>query len=105
VLFCLASRNEFWLKKSHSDYCRIDGSSAHEDRLSAIDDYNRPDSDKFVFLLTTRAGGLGINLTSADVVVLFDSDWFVLQWVRFGQRDADLGVMCAIPPRLKEPAG
>ncbi|KAK4997617.1 chromatin remodeling complex Adenosinetriphosphatase, partial [Elasticomyces elasticus] len=56
-------------------YCRIDGSTAHEDRIAAIDDYNRPGSEKFVFLLTTRAGGLGINLTSADIVVLFDSDW------------------------------
>ena len=56
-------------------YCRIDGSTAHEDRIAAIDDYNRPESDKFVFLLTTRAGGLGINLTSADIVVLYDSDW------------------------------
>jgi SWI/SNF-related matrix-associated actin-dependent regulator of chromatin subfamily A member 5 len=56
-------------------YCRIDGSSAHEDRIAAIDDYNRPGSEKFIFLLTTRAGGLGINLTTADVVVLFDSDW------------------------------
>lgn len=56
-------------------YCRIDGSSMHEDRIAAIDEYNRPGSDKFVFLLTTRAGGLGINLTSADVVILFDSDW------------------------------
>lgn len=56
-------------------YCRIDGSTAHEDRIAAIDDYNRPDSEKFIFLLTTRAGGLGINLTSADIVVLYDSDW------------------------------
>ena len=56
-------------------YCRIDGSSAHEDRISAIDEYNKPGSEKFAFLLTTRAGGLGINLTTADVVVLFDSDW------------------------------
>lgn len=56
-------------------YCRIDGSTPHEERIAAIDDYNRPDSDKFIFLLTTRAGGLGINLTSADIVVLFDSDW------------------------------
>ena len=57
------------------NYCRIDGTTAHEDRIAAIDDYNKPDSDKFVFLLTTRAGGLGINLTSADIVVLYDSDW------------------------------
>ncbi|EAS35192.3 chromatin remodelling complex ATPase chain ISW1 [Coccidioides immitis RS] len=56
-------------------YCRIDGSTAHEDRIAAIDDYNRPESDKFIFLLTTRAGGLGINLTSADIVILYDSDW------------------------------
>ncbi|KAG0681535.1 hypothetical protein C6P40_004688 [Pichia californica] len=56
-------------------YCRIDGSTDHEDRINAIDDFNAPDSDKFIFLLTTRAGGLGINLTTADTVVLFDSDW------------------------------
>ena len=43
--------------------------------LLAIDEYNREGSEKFIFLLTTRAGGLGINLTSADVVVLYDSDW------------------------------
>lgn len=58
-----------------SEYCRIDGSTSHEDRIAGIDEYNRPGSEKFIFLLTTRAGGLGINLTSADVVVLYDSDW------------------------------
>ena len=56
-------------------YCRIDGSTAHEDRITAIDEYNREGSEKFIFLLTTRAGGLGINLTTADIVVLYDSDW------------------------------
>ncbi|KAK6459655.1 chromatin remodelling complex ATPase chain ISW1 [Scheffersomyces xylosifermentans] len=56
-------------------YCRIDGSTSHEDRIDAIDQYNAPDSERFIFLLTTRAGGLGINLTSADIVVLYDSDW------------------------------
>ncbi len=56
-------------------YCRIDGSTAHEDRIAGIDEYNKPGSEKFIFLLTTRAGGLGINLTSADIVILFDSDW------------------------------
>ncbi|VDB85302.1 unnamed protein product [Peniophora sp. CBMAI 1063] len=56
-------------------YCRIDGGTAHEDRIAAIDEYNKPDSEKFIFLLTTRAGGLGINLTTADIVVLYDSDW------------------------------
>ncbi|OTA70587.1 hypothetical protein K449DRAFT_361782 [Hypoxylon sp. EC38] len=56
-------------------YCRIDGTTQHENRIEAIDEYNKPDSDKFLFLLTTRAGGLGINLTSADIVILYDSDW------------------------------
>ncbi len=44
--------------------------------MLAIDDYNKPGSEKFIFLLTTRAGGLGINLTTADIVVLYDSDWY-----------------------------
>ena len=56
-------------------YCRIDGQTDHSDRVNSIDEYNKPGSEKFVFLLTTRAGGLGINLTSADIVILFDSDW------------------------------
>jgi SWI/SNF-related matrix-associated actin-dependent regulator of chromatin subfamily A member 5 len=56
-------------------YCRIDGQTPHEERIAAIDEYNRPGSDKFIFLLTTRAGGLGINLATADIVVLYDSDW------------------------------
>ncbi|CAH7684062.1 SNF2 family N-terminal domain-domain-containing protein [Phakopsora pachyrhizi] len=43
------------------EYCRIDGSTAHEERVGAIDEYNKE--------------GLGINLTTADIVVLFDSDW------------------------------
>lgn len=56
-------------------YCRIDGNTTYEDREERIDSYNKPDSEKFLFLLSTRAGGLGINLQTADVVILFDSDW------------------------------
>lgn len=56
-------------------YCRIDGQTAHEDRIGAIEEYNKPDSEKFIFLLTTRAGGLGINLATADIVIIYDSDW------------------------------
>jgi len=56
-------------------YCRIDGSTDSVDRENYIDVYNKPDSEYFAFLLTTRAGGLGITLNTADVVILFDSDW------------------------------
>ncbi|XP_020108881.1 ISWI chromatin-remodeling complex ATPase CHR11-like isoform X2 [Ananas comosus] len=56
-------------------YCRIDGNTVGEDRDASIEAFNRPGSDKFVFLLSTRAGGLGINLATADVVILYDSDW------------------------------
>ncbi|KHJ92260.1 protein, SNF2 family [Oesophagostomum dentatum] len=56
-------------------YCRLDGNTAHVDRQQSIDAFNAPDSEKFIFMLTTRAGGLGINLATADVVVIFDSDW------------------------------
>uniref|UniRef100_A0A061QM65 SWI/SNF-related matrix-associated actin-dependent regulator of chromatin subfamily A member 5 n=1 Tax=Tetraselmis sp. GSL018 TaxID=582737 RepID=A0A061QM65_9CHLO len=56
-------------------YCRIDGNTAGDDRENAIDSFNQKDSEKFVFLLSTRAGGLGINLATADIVVLYDSDW------------------------------
>lgn len=55
--------------------CRIDGNTKQGDREDRMDDFNRPGSDKFIFLLSTRAGGLGINLATADVVVLYDSDW------------------------------
>ena len=40
-----------------------------------IDEYNKEGSEKFAFLLSTRAGGLGINLQTADTVILYDSDW------------------------------
>ncbi|KAK6589650.1 hypothetical protein RS030_1119 [Cryptosporidium xiaoi] len=56
-------------------YERLDGSIRGTDRTAAIARFNAEDSDKFVFLLSTRAGGLGINLTSADTVIIFDSDW------------------------------
>ena len=53
----------------------VSGNTSGEDREAGIDAYNAPNSEKFVFLLSTRAGGLGINLYTADIVVLYDSDW------------------------------
>ncbi|KAG8140837.1 hypothetical protein E2320_003556 [Naja naja] len=54
---------------------RIDGRVRGNLRQAAIDRFSKPDSDRFVFLLCTRAGGLGINLTAADTCIIFDSDW------------------------------
>ena len=54
--------------------CRIDGSVAQEDRYDQITSFNT-DKSYNLFLLSTRAGGQGINLTAADTVILFDSDW------------------------------
>jgi chromodomain-helicase-DNA-binding protein 7 len=53
---------------------RLDGRVSGNERQKAIDRYNKND-DSFVFLLSTRAGGVGINLTAADTVIIFDSDW------------------------------
>ncbi|SAL99898.1 hypothetical protein, partial, partial [Absidia glauca] len=54
---------------------RLDGSMKPEERNKAIEHFNAPDSPDFVFLLSTRAGGMGINLVTADTVIIFDSDW------------------------------
>lgn len=54
---------------------RLDGTIAAGARRMAIDHFNAPESQDFAFLLSTRAGGLGINLMTADTVILFDSDW------------------------------
>lgn len=57
------------------EYQRIDGNVTGEDRQTKIDLFNASQSPYFVFLLSTRAGGLGINLQSADTVFIYDSDW------------------------------
>ena len=56
-------------------YCRIDGDTDMYSRDQQIQEFTQPNSGKFVFLLSTRAGGLGINLATADTVILYDSDW------------------------------
>ncbi|KAL0091218.1 SNF2 family N-terminal domain-containing protein [Phycomyces blakesleeanus] len=56
-------------------YLRLDGSTKSDDRSQLLQLFNAPDSPYFIFLLSTRAGGLGLNLQTADTVVIFDSDW------------------------------
>ncbi|XP_071959040.1 chromodomain-helicase-DNA-binding protein 8-like [Antedon mediterranea] len=71
---CLDILEDYLIQKRYA-FERIDGRVRGNLRQSAIDRFSKPDSDRFVFLLCTRAGGLGINLTAADTVIIFDSDW------------------------------
>ncbi|XP_037624589.1 chromodomain-helicase-DNA-binding protein 2 isoform X3 [Sebastes umbrosus] len=64
-----------YLAKNRYPFQRLDGSIKGEIRKQALDHFNAEGSEDFCFLLSTRAGGLGINLASADTVVIFDSDW------------------------------
>ncbi|CAM6007180.1 unnamed protein product [Sphagnum balticum] len=65
---------EYYLGERGHNPCRIDGSVSQVDRQRQIKEFNEEKS-RFLFLLSTRAGGLGINLTSADTVIIYDSDW------------------------------
>lgn len=56
-------------------YLRLDGSTKSEDRAEMLKQFNASNSPYFIFLLSTRAGGLGLNLQTADTVIIFDSDW------------------------------
>ncbi|XP_062190610.1 ATP-dependent DNA helicase DDM1-like [Phragmites australis] len=66
---------EYYLDSKGLEVCRIDGSVKLEDRRRQIAEFNDLKSNMNIFLLSTRAGGLGINLTSADTCILYDSDW------------------------------
>lgn len=62
------------------DYRRIkhfilDGSTKLEERTERMLEFNWPGTEYNVFILSTRAGGLGLNLQTADTVIIFDSDW------------------------------
>jgi SNF2 family DNA or RNA helicase len=65
---------DFLMMRSHK-YFRLDGSTELEEREKSINEFTSPGSDARVFLISTRAGGLGINLVSANHVVIFDSDF------------------------------
>ncbi|XP_027189919.1 ATP-dependent DNA helicase DDM1-like [Cicer arietinum] len=66
---------DYYFSEKGFEVCRIDGSVKLEDRKRQIQDFNDTNSNCRIFLLSTRAGGLGINLTAADTCILYDSDW------------------------------
>ncbi|KAL9612428.1 MAG: hypothetical protein Q9167_002976 [Letrouitia subvulpina] len=66
---------EDFLRLRGLDYLRLDGSTKSDDRSDLLAQFNSPNSPYFCFLLSTRAGGLGLNLQTADTVIIYDSDW------------------------------
>ena len=79
LLFCqmtqLMTIMEDYLTWRGFKYLRLDGTTKAEERGDLLKRFNAPESEFFLFLLSTRAGGLGLNLQSADTVIIFDSDW------------------------------
>lgn len=79
LIFSTMTRNldiiEDYLDYELVKYVRIDGSAKEANRVKAIDAFNAPNSKINVFLLSTRAGGVGINLATADTVIIWDSDF------------------------------
>ncbi|KAJ5280416.1 hypothetical protein N7478_005788 [Penicillium angulare] len=66
---------EDFLRMRGLKYLRLDGSTKSDDRSDLLKVFNDPNSEYFCFLLSTRAGGLGLNLQTADTVIIYDSDW------------------------------
>ncbi|KAI8508957.1 Transcription activator BRG1 [Branchiostoma belcheri] len=79
LLFCqmtsLMTILEDYMNYRGLRYLRLDGTTKSEDRSQLLHLFNEKDSPYFLFLLSTRAGGLGLNLQAADTVIIFDSDW------------------------------
>jgi ATP-dependent helicase STH1/SNF2 len=66
---------EDFLRFRGIQYLRLDGTTKSDERSELLRVFNAPDSPYFMFLLSTRAGGLGLNLQTADTVIIYDSDW------------------------------
>ncbi|KAK5951433.1 transcriptional regulator [Knufia fluminis] len=66
---------EDFLRLRGITYLRLDGATKSDERSELLRLFNQPNSPYFCFLLSTRAGGLGLNLQTADTVIIYDSDW------------------------------
>lgn len=66
---------EDFLRFRNIQYLRLDGGTKADERTELLQKFNAPNSPYFAFLLSTRAGGLGLNLQTADTVIIYDTDW------------------------------
>jgi len=71
---CMTIIEDYFNFKGYK-FMRLDGMTKADDRADMLKVFNAPDSEYFIFILSTRAGGLGLNLQTADTVIIFDSDW------------------------------
>merc|ERR1719245_1425871 len=71
---CMTIIEDYFHFKGYK-FLRLDGMTKADERGDMLRDFNAKDSEYFLFLLSTRAGGLGLNLQTADTVIIFDSDW------------------------------
>merc|ERR1719367_298753 len=71
---CMTIIEDYFNFKGYK-FLRLDGMTKSDERADMLKIFNSPDSEYFIFLLSTRAGGLGLNLQTADTVIIFDSDW------------------------------
>merc|ERR1719429_1085694 len=71
---CMTIIEDYFHFKGYK-FMRLDGMTKADDRADMLKEFNAPDSEYFIFILSTRAGGLGLNLQTADTVIIFDSDW------------------------------
>merc|ERR1712141_576609 len=71
---CMTIIEDYFNYKGYK-FLRLDGMTKADDRAEQLKVFNDPNSEYFIFLLSTRAGGLGLNLQTADTVIIFDSDW------------------------------
>ncbi len=62
-------------RKRQYRYVRLDGSMTIKKRSKVVDEFNKPDSDQFIFMLSSKAGGCGLNLIGANRLIMFDPDW------------------------------
>lgn len=61
-------------KRGHG-YVRLDGTMTIKKRAKVVAEFNKPESDRFIFMLSSKAGGCGLNLIGANRLVMFDPDW------------------------------